>query len=366
MDSQAQLTITIHSGKPTIMRASRLLVIVALIAIASGAYADSELVIAIRYLQAEGTSHSHLYLYREDGKLLRQLTKDNSGQDVAPIFDSSGETIVFTREKPNKVVEYWTIKPRGEGLKKLDAAPSWYVEAKTSPYFTNIEPESESSPTPAVSPESTESPGTSPEATESPVELPTPTPSYKSPDGAFELVLREDPNDQADQLDMPGHGAHYLLRDVKSGTETPFADIPGFEGAFGILHERQNPERHFLFDGTLRLAFFDLHLNSSDGTTVFALDLTRKRFVRLSPNWATPFPLSGESAFLTFTENRYVPIPGSKKTANCWYIEHWDEMLSHIRYARENTAAICYGFSMYRRGKNPAVITLRRTSDSEE
>jgi hypothetical protein len=179
-------------------------------------------------------------------------------------------------------------------------------------------------------------------------------------------MLREDPNDEADQVNMPGHGAHYLLRDVKSGTETPFADIPGFEGAFGILHGRQNPERHFLFDGTLRLAFFDLHLNSSDGTTVFALDLVQKRFVRLSPNWATPFPLPGESAFLTFTENRYVPIPESKKTANCWYIEHWDEMLNHIRYARENTAAICYGFSMYRRGKNPAVITLRRTSDSEE
>jgi hypothetical protein len=42
------------------------------------------------------------------------------------------------------------------------------------------------------------------------------------------------------------------------------------------------------------------------------------------------------------------------------------QMLNHIRYARENTAAICYGFSMYRRGNNPAVITLRRTSDSEE
>ena len=330
-----------------------------LVTIARG---DSDIVIAIRYLQAEGISHSHLYLYREDGKLLRQLTNDNSGQDVAPIFDSSGETTVFTREKPNKVVEYWTIKPRGEGLKKLDAAPPWYVDAKTSPYFTNIEPESESSPTPAVSPESTESPGTSPEG----IESPTPTPSYKSPDGAFELVLREDPNDQADQVDMPGHGAHYVLRDLKSEIETPFGEIEGFEGAFGILHERQNPERHFLFDGTLRLAFFDLHLNSSDGTTVFALDLVRKRFVRLSPNWATPFPLLGESAFLTLTENRYVPILGSKKTANCWYIEHWDDTLNHIRYARENTAAICYGFSMYRQGKNPAVITLRRTSDSEE
>src|SRR6059058_651854 len=89
-----------------------------------------EIAIAIRYLQAQGTSHSHLYLYREDGKLLRQLTNDNSGQDVAPIFNSSGEMIVFTREKPHKVTEYWTIKPRGERLKKLDAAPSLYAEAK--------------------------------------------------------------------------------------------------------------------------------------------------------------------------------------------------------------------------------------------
>ena len=61
------------------------------------ARADSEIVIAIRYLHAQGTSHSHLYLYREDGKLLRQLTNDNSGQDSGPIFSPDGETVVFTR-----------------------------------------------------------------------------------------------------------------------------------------------------------------------------------------------------------------------------------------------------------------------------
>ena len=81
---------------------------------------DSEIVVAIRYLQAKGTSHSHLYLYREDGKLLRQLTNDNSGQDSDPIFASDGETIVFTREKPNDVREFWSIDPRGTKLKKLD------------------------------------------------------------------------------------------------------------------------------------------------------------------------------------------------------------------------------------------------------
>src|SRR6201981_880357 len=102
---------------------------------------DSEIVIAIRYLQAKGTSHSHLYLFREDGKLLRQLTKDNSGQDSAPIFAADGGMIVFTREKSNNAREVWSVDPLGKEFKKLEAAPDWYVAAKSSPYFTNVEPE---------------------------------------------------------------------------------------------------------------------------------------------------------------------------------------------------------------------------------
>ena len=80
---------------------------------------DSEIAVAIRYLQAKGTSHSHLYLYREDGKLLRQLTNDNSGQDSDPIFAADGETIVFSREKPNDTREFWSIDPRGTQLKNV-------------------------------------------------------------------------------------------------------------------------------------------------------------------------------------------------------------------------------------------------------
>jgi len=311
----------------------------------------SEIVISIRYLRAQGTSHSHLYLYREDGKLLRQLTKDDSGQDWAPIFSADGETIVFTREKPNNVREFWSVTPRGADLKKLDAAPDWYMQAKSSPYFTNVEPQEAGST----------------DATNSPAESASPTatavPSYKSPDGGFELILREDPNDEDDQMNGPGHGKHFVLRDLKTGTETEFSKIPGFYGVYELLHDNQDQNRRFLFDGPLHLAFFDLHLNSTDGDTVFALDFTGPRLVRLSPNWATPIPLPGESAFLTFTENRYIPIPASKKTANCSYIEHWDEKLNHIRYARENSAALCLGMSMYRSGLAPAVITLRRSSE---
>ena len=311
----------------------------------------SEIVIAIRYLQAKGTSHSHLYLYREDGKLLRQLTKDDSGQDSAPIFSADGETIVFTREKPNNVREFWSVKPRGADLKKLDAAPDWYAQAKSSSYFTNAEPQESSSPDATSSP------------TESVSPTATPVPTYKSPDDAFELILREDPNDEDDQMDGPGHGKHFVLRDLKTGTETEFSKIPGFYGAYGLLHDNQDQNRRFLFDGPLHLAFFDLHLNSTDGDTVFALDFTGPRLVRLSPNWATPIPLPGEPAFLTFTENRYVPIAGSQKTANCSYIERWDGKLNHVRYAREKSAALCYGMSLYRTGLTPPVVTLRRSSE---
>src|SRR5262245_4043732 len=312
---------------------------------------DSEIVIAIRYLHAQGTSHSHLYPYREDGKLLRQLTRDDSGQDWAPIFSPDGETIVFTREKPNNVHEFWSVTPRGADLKKVDEAPDWYTQAKSSPYFTNAEPQDAGLADAASSPVET-APATA-----------TPVPAYKSPDNLFELILREDPNDEDDQINGPGHGKYFVLRDLKTGTETEFSKIPGFYGAFQLLHDSHDKNRRFLFDGPLQLAFFDLHLNSTDGDTVFALDLTGPRLVRLSPNWATPIPLPGEPAFLTFTENRYVPIPGSNKTANCSYIEHWDEKLNKIRYAREKSAALCYGASMYRPGLAPSAITLKRSSD---
>jgi len=60
---------------------------------------------------------------------------------------------------------------------------------------------------------------------------------------------------------------------------------------------------------------------------------------------------------------RYVPIAGTKKTANCSYLERWDASLKKVRFAREGTAAICYGASMYRAGKTPATIHIRRSGD---
>lgn len=314
-------------------------------------HAASEVVVAIRYLQAEGTSHSHLYLYRDDGKFLRQLTNDNSGQDVDPVFSADGATIVFTRERPdNSPLEFWSVQPLGSDLKKLDSAPDWYEQTKTSSYFTNRDaaPATES-PSPSTS---TNSAGLIGERK-----------SYKAPDGSAELIRREDPSDPDDQVDGERHGKHYVIRYLKTGIQADFGTLPGFFGVYEILHENQNPDRQFLFDGLLRVAFFGLHLNSTDGDTSFALDLNGPRFVRLSPNWAAPVPLPGEGGFLTLTENRYLPIPGTNKTVNCSYMEHWDAQLQKIRYARPNAPAICYGASMYRPDRTPAVIAVRQNAD---
>src|SRR5262245_26219581 len=177
------------------------LLFAAIAAIAGSARAESELVIAIRYLQAQGASHSHLYLYREDGKLSRQLTKDNSGQDSAPVFSPDGETIVFTREKPNNVREFWSVRPGGTDLNKLETAPDWYAQAKSYPYFTNVEPQEAGPPDVTISP------------AEPAARTATPVPTYKSPDGLFELILRVDPNDEDDQINGPGRGKHFVLRD---------------------------------------------------------------------------------------------------------------------------------------------------------
>jgi hypothetical protein len=214
-----------------------LIIISALAILTVQASADAEIVIAVRYLGAQGTSHSHLYLYREDGKLLRQLTDDNSGQDADPVFATDASTIVFAREKPNNVREFWSIDPRGTGLKKLGGAPDWYAQTKSSPYFTNIEPKESTSPTSTASAKESASPSATPAAT------------YRAPDDSVELVLREDPNDEEDQIDGQGHGKHYLLRDLKTGTETEFGKLPAFIGVFELLHDNHDKDRYFLFDG---------------------------------------------------------------------------------------------------------------------
>jgi hypothetical protein len=326
------------------MRWRLFLVAACLVAAGAQANAAPEIVVAIRYLQAQGESHSHLFLYRDDGAVLRQLTKEERGQDSDPMFSPDGQAIVFTREIAENKFEYWSVEPKGGGLQQLDSAPTWYAEADSSPYF--VWPEMEGSG------DDESAPG-----------FGARTQKFRAPDGSVELILKEVKGDENDSVNGPEHGKHYVLKDLKTGKSTEFPKITGFEGAVEQLVLKGSKDTRFLFDPPLRLAFFGVHLNSTDGDTDYALDLTKRQFVRLSPNWAAPFPLPGDGAFLTMTNNRYVPIPDSTKTANCSYLERWDSSLNKIRFAREGSAAVCYGASIYRPGKTPATVSIRRSGD---
>lgn len=298
-------------------------------------YADAEVVVAMRYLLPKGVSRSHLYLYRIDGKLLRQLSNGDTTQETRPIFAPDGENIVFTRERANRK-EYWSITPLGKNLRQLKAAPAWYTAPKASPFFTNFEEPGQQPPAPATG---------------------DITARYATPDKAYEVIFRSVKSDPDNDINGPGHGRFHSLLETRSGQETAFGKMPGFEGAADLLHIKGEPTQQFLIEPSLHIAFFGLHIDSSTGDTVYALDMDKRRFTRLSENWAAPFPLPGEAAFLTLTENRYVPIAGSKMTANCTYVEYWNARLEKVRYARAG-AGRCYGASMYRPGKVPAIITI--------
>ncbi len=298
---------------------------------ARGADPRPEIVVAMRYFQQTGDSHAHLYLYREDGKMLRQLTNDEHSQDHDPVFAPDGGSIVFARTNDvGGATEDWSIEPRGGGLRVIKDAPGWYQTAGPSPSFT-APPEGEKMPNP---------------------------PEYKSADGKVSIVLTGEDGDTA--VDGAGHGKHYAMDDGKSKYDDTLGDLPGFLGLGDLLAcPATGGSGRFLIQDPLRAAFFDLHLNSTDGTTVFALDIVEKRLVRLSPNYAEPFPLPGEAGFLTLTEQRYVPFGDGRHTVNCSYVEHWDAAFRAVRYAREKAAARCVGASMYRPGKTPAVIMIR-------
>jgi len=311
---------------------------------APSVHGATEVVVAVRYMQEEGTSHAHLYLHGESGRLIRQLTNDDAYQDSDPFFSPDGNTIVFTRESAGKS-EVWSIDPRGAGLQQLPEAPDWYKQAAGSHAATD----SDSLGKPV--PKSDAYQGADGLA------------HYRLPDGSAELVVQE-------SKDTQNPGETYFLKDLKAGTQVQIASESG--SVFGLLPVNTVQQSYFLIEPPLNLAFILERLNSTDGSEVLALDLKTHEIRELSrppgerekspppPIEVDPAaPMAGEGAFLAITKVRFVPFGSGKKTANSSYLERYDHQLHVIRYAHDG-AALFYGASVYRMGKKPQAIWIPR------
>jgi hypothetical protein len=356
------------------LRAILLLSSLTAISIASAAQISElssfTIAVAIRYLQPTGVSHAHIYLYSGDGKLVRRLTTDNSGQDCDPIFAKDGRQIVFTRRK-SKSNETWSVQPDGHGLHRLVSAPRWYKDALAEPVQRFDYPPN------APLPHNPTERGAA--DTIRPGEV-----RYAAPDQSVELILRDDPHNPDPAEDW--YPKIPYLHDTNDGSEVAIPSFPIIKLAqTGALAEKQTGQDSFCpsddepfkldsvlvrdgspfyFQGPFRLAFFRQHHDSTCGESWFVLDLKQRRLVELFPNDGDVIIIPNAPAFFCVCQERYLPLGDGQHTVNCSYLDLWNAELTRTRFSEPKVARF-YGASVYdsARHQRLAVVSPERLTE---
>lgn len=270
---------------------------------------------------------------RGDGSVVRQLTNVDKGDDHDPALSPTSDQIVFQR-KIGKAEEFWSINLNGKHLRRLREAPAWYAASDTDLSYFDVR---------------TAAPGPYNPTAYDPISGgPNGPLKYTSPNRLLELLLIH--SDKETDEEWENRGRTFVVRDFERGDEYQLGSLSGFEGLWDAMHLRtrkqSNDNAPFFLCPPLRVVFFWSHLNSTDGDTVFAVDLVKRRIVRLSPNWATPIPIPEHAGFLTITEERYLPL-GDGRMVNCNYLDYWNAELERTRFGR-NVPARFYGAAIAR------------------
>jgi hypothetical protein len=324
-------------------------------------------------LQVEGVSHSHLYLFQADGKLIRQLTKSDAGQDADPVFSPDGKSVLYVRmtgAADAPVKEWRMVSVEGKNDRALPEAPDWREkQAAPAPFLKNG---------PA-------NPGTG-----------TVAPYDKAGDVRFELkngggvlTLKDDPAEQT-----PGDAGFFpKVNWFRSRTDEPEVNLatqpvmrpkraPGEKEFWagplpgGVVPAEQMPEDQpdgpevvpqsllfsgdspFLAIGPVSLAVFTQHLGSTDGQRLIAADLGAGKLFELAPNGGAVAVLEGIPAFACVCAQRYLPL-GDGRTVNCSYLDLWEPVgksgLRRIRFAEAKTG-VFHGSSLRLPAKDGMVV----------
>jgi hypothetical protein len=329
-------------------------------------------VAAIRYLQIEGVSHAHVYLFCGDGKLLRQLTRDNSGNDFDPVFSSDGKRIVFRRQKKSGS-RFFQVELANDRVTSLDRAPSWYdaaVRERTADF-------------------------------DAPPSLPLPHDSqqqriadyikpgdvvYAAPDNSTAIILKDKPSEAKPEDDW--YPKDVYLRKGTADSDVLISKLPfvsleaasapaenamrttpnlGFHlqtgdevgDVDGVLVCNGSP---FLWIGRLHIAFLRQHRGSTFCEGYFAVDVDQTRVHEVAPTCGDIIPIPNKPAFFCICDERYLPLGDGKRTVNCSFLDLWTADLKRVRFS-EPKVAVYYGGSMFQPGGAPTVLVLRERID---
>lgn len=331
-----------------------------------------QVVVAIRYFKEEGVSHSHLDLFDGNGRFLRRLTHEESGQDFDPVFSPDGRSVVYRRTKEKeKAVEWRMASVDGSSDRALPAPPDWHAKASQ-------EPEAFDYPASVVQSDGTERL----ETAAKPGDL-----EYKAASGRFSLILK-DARKEPDPADPEYFPKQAFLRTQGADDEVLIESLPVFAPARPageehfwsgplpsgkVSHEPEPNDQREAFGGSedgilvlqrspfwesapLEVAFFRQHRGSGGGQGLFSLALNARRLFELSPNGGRIVPLPGIPWFAVIVDQRYLPFHGG--TVNCSYLDLWSADMQRIHFG-EPQPAICYGASILTGKENSRVISLR-------
>lgn len=308
---------------------------------------DMTVVVSIRhYLASAERSYYHLYLYSGDGKLVRQLTNADQMSDVEPVLSPDGKQVCF-RRVPNNENPGYLHNPdnryfgpdasttgtyhliadvrAGSTAREIAQAPEWYRPKKEAqPQETKGVETNDSDKSPVVE----EDPDTR---------------RFRSPDGANEIVVHYKSSVEEEEKDHPAgvepSDVTLTLVDLRASTAQRMEGLRGFKSInrSNSIHwriNRWNDGSPFLYAGRLRVAFFEAHLNSTEGNCDIAFDLNRREFFNLAPNDGFPVATpGGVPGFFFVSGERYRPLGDGKKTVNCEYLDFWNAEMKRTRFA---------------------------------
>ena len=340
---------------------------------ARGGDAPSSVVISIRYLQREGTSHAHLYLFDGEAKRVRRLTNDEAGQDHDPVFSPDGSAIVYQRTL-KEGEQCRQVSSAGDGDQRIGEVPKWYGDRDGRPARFNY-------PAAVPTPEG----GRRLFTAGKPGDI-----AFKTKDGKASIVLKDgavhpaDPNDPSWYPKIPFLHEESGKDDVSIETFSVFSptrekNVKEFWTAplpqGNVPHEPQSNEGHgvfgemaetvlllenspFLEAEPMRVAFFSQHRGSTEGEGLFAFDLKTRNLFELAPNGGSIIPMPGLPWFACVCEQRYLPMEGFS-SVNCDYLDLWDAGMRRIRFAEKKPARFC-GASILFVGESKRVISISK------